>query len=95
MAKNDARTKLNVAAQMLFDCQMELLYKAEGYGIDGFLTKIGIAKAYVADLTANPDFDILRLLFDDCEQAIKESSDFEYLVQVFQAPITFIDKNFQ
>lgn len=95
MAKNDARTKLAVAAQMIFDCQMEILYKHEGYGVDGFITKINIARAYIADFTANPDFDILRLLFNDCEQAIKESTDSEYLAQVFQAPITFIDKNFK
>lgn len=89
------RRRLNIAAQLLFDCQMELSYHQEGYGVNEFLAKIALIKDYLITLIEHPDYSLLSLLISDCEKAITESSNEEYLVNIFQAPIEYIDKNFK
>lgn len=89
------RRRLNLAAQFLFDCQMEISYHHEGYGVNEFLAKIALVKDYLNTLTKHPDYALLLILISDCEKAITESSDEEYLVNIFQAPISYIDNNFK
>ena len=89
------RKRLNLAAQFLFDCQMEAAYRHEGYGVNEFLARIALVKDYLQTLTKHPDYEVLSLLISDCEKAISESNNNEYLVDIFQAPIQYIDNNFK
>lgn len=89
------RRRLNLAAQLLFDCQMEISYHHEGYGVNEFLAKIALIKDYLQTLTKHSDYGLLNILISDCEKAITQSDNEEYLVGIFQAPIDYIDNNFK
>ena len=89
------RKRLNLAAQFLFDCQMEAAYRHEGYGVNEFLARIALVKDYLQALKNHSDYELLNILISDCEKAITESDNNEYLVDIFQAPIQYIDNNFK